>query len=233
MSTGDGIVANVPTLNRILARKKKITEENLIDFYMDAVVKNQGKPSDVDSWGTDYNFDPDTFYDHYESFEALDKAIFKALIDISIATLVETPDFSSFSKKDKLLSLYYTLFENFTLNREFILLTIKGYGLSLNAVSVFGEMKESFMAFVDALELETLSFNDTMESIQKKSIKEGFWVQFLLTIKFWMGDDSNQCKKTDIFIEKSVNTGLDLLNTKSLNNIIDLGKFLYAEKIKS
>ncbi len=233
MYADDGIATNVPILNRILARKKKITEENLIDFYMDAVVKNQGKPSDVDSWGAEYNFNPEVFHDYYEGFEDLDKTIFKTLIDISIETLLATPDFSAFSKKDKLLSLYYTLFENFTLNREFILLTIKGYGLSLNAISLFSELKESFMAFVDSLQMETLSLNDTMESIQKKSIKEGFWIQFLLTVKFWMGDDSEQCKKTDIFIEKSVNTGVELLNTRSLNNIIDLGKFLYAEKIKS
>ena len=200
---------------------------------MDAVVKYQGKPTDVDTWATDYNFDPNVFEDFFDSFEEMDKTIFKTLLDVSIATLLETPDFTSFSKKDKLLSLYYTLFENFTLNREYILLTLKGYGLSLNAITVFGDMKDSFMAFVDTLQLETLSFNDTIESLQKKSIKEGFWVQFLLTIKFWMDDESESCQKTDIFIEKSINTGLELLNTRSLNNIIDLGKFLYAEKIKS
>jgi len=204
-----------------------------MDFYMDAVVKNQGKPADVDSLGKAYNFDPELFHDHYESFEALDKTIFKTLIDVAIATLVETPDFGAFSKKDKLLSLYYTLFENFTLNREFVVLTIKGYGLSLNAISLFSELKESFMGFVDSLKLETLSLNETIESIQRKSIKEGFWVQFLLTVKFWIDDDSDQCEKTDIFIEKSVTTSIELLNTKSLHNIIDLGKFLYAEKIKS
>ena len=204
-----------------------------MDFYMDAVVKNQGKPSDVESWSKDYNFDADKFDEHFESFEELDKTIFKTLIDVSIATLIETPDFTSFSKKDKLLSLYYTLFENFTLNRDFIQLTIKGYGLSFNTISLFSELKESFMGFVESLQIATLSLNDTMESIQKKSIKEGFWVQFLLTVKFWMDDDSDQGEKTDIFIEKSINTGLELLNTQSLNNIIDLGKFLYAEKIKS
>jgi len=231
--TGDCIATGVPTLNLVLARKKKITEENLIDFYMDAVVKDQGKPSDVESLGTQYNFEPDLFHDYFESFEALDKAIFRTLIDVSIATLLESPDFVSFSKKDKLLSLYYTLFENFTLNREFILVIMKGYGLSLNAISVFSELKDSFLAFVDSLEMETFRLNDTVESLQKKSIKEGFWVQFLLTVKFWMSDDSDQCEKTDIFIEKSINTGVELLNTRSLNNIIDLGKFLYAEKIKS
>ena len=147
--------------------------------------------------------------------------------------MIETPDFDAFDKRDRLLSLYYTLFENFTLNREFIVLTIKGYGVSLNAISLFSELKESYVAFIDSLQIETLSLNDTMESLQKKSIKEGLWVQFLLTVKFWLDDESDQCEKTDIFIEKSLNTGLELLNTRSLNNIIDLGKFLYAEKIKS
>ena len=200
---------------------------------MDTVVKNQGKPDDMNSFAKASNFEPEAFETHYENFEALDKAIFKTLIDVSIATLVESPDFVNFTKKDKLLSLYYTLFENFTLNREFITLTIKSYGLRLNTISLFRQLRGSFIDFIDALQMETLSFNDTIESIQKKSIKEAFWVQFLLTVKFWMDDDSNQCEKTDIFIEKSINTGVELLNTRSLNNIIDLGKFLYVEKIKS
>ncbi|MGD1944820.1 MAG: TetR family transcriptional regulator C-terminal domain-containing protein [Croceivirga sp.] len=216
-----------------MARKRKITPEGLIDLYMDTVVKNQGKPDDMNSFAEASNFEPEAFETHYENFEALDKAIFKTLIDVSIATLIESPDFVNFTKKDKLLSLYYTLFENFTLNREFITLTIKSYGLRLNTISLFSQLRGSFIDFIDALQKETLSFNDTIESIQKKSIKEAFWVQFLLTVKFWMDDDSNQCEKTDIFIEKSINTGVELLNTRSLNNIIDLGKFLYVEKIKS
>lgn len=200
---------------------------------MDAVVKNQGKPSDIESFAKEYTFETEVFQDYFKDFEELDGAIFKTLIDVSIATLLESPDFASFNKKDKLLSLYYTLFENFTLNREFIELTIKSYGLSFSTISLFNPLKKSFMAFVDSLNMETLSFNDTIESLQKKSIKEGFWVQFLLTVKFWLDDASEQSEKTDIFIEKSINTGLELLNTRSLNNIIDLGKFLYAEKIKS
>ena len=200
---------------------------------MDAVVRLQGKPASVADFANDHAFEPEEFYTHFESFEDLDKAIFKIFIDISIATLAESPDFITFNKKDKLLSLYYTLFENLTLNREYVLLTIKSYGISLGTLSLFGSLKTSFIAFVDSLQLETLRINDTMESIQKKSIQESAWVQLLLTIKFWMSDDSEQCEKTDIFIEKSINTSVELLNTKSLNNIIDLGKFLYAEKIKS
>ncbi len=200
---------------------------------MDAVVKYEGKPSSIEDFADDHNFHYDLFYEHFESFEALDKAIFKTLIDVSVANLLEVPEYGSFSKKDKLLSLYYTFFENLTLNRDFALLTIKGYGLSLSAISLFNELKKSFIHFLETLQLETLGIFESLDSLQKKSINEGLWIQFLLTLRFWMADDSENCEKTDIFIEKSVNTGTELLNTKSLDNIIDLGKFLYAEKIKS
>ena len=216
-----------------LTKKKKITKEYLIDRYMDRVVALQGKPETVADFAKDGSFDPELFYKHFEDFERLDRSIFKIFIDVSIATLAESTDFIAFNKKDKLLSLYYTLFENLNLNREFVLITIKSYGIGLNTLSLFNDLKNSFITFIDALELETLNLNSTLESIQKKSIQEGAWVQLLLTIKFWMSDDSDQCEKTDIFIEKSINTSMELLNTQSLNNIVDLGKFLYSEKFKS
>ncbi len=229
----DHLDKRVVILNFNVTKKTKITKEHLIDCYMDEVAKLQGKPESMADFAKDQGFDPEEFHEHFNSLEDLDKAIFKIFIDVAIATLAESTDFATFSKKDKLLSLYYTLFENLNLNREFVLPTIKSYGISLNAISLFNGLKESFVAFIDSLELETLRLNDTLESIQKKSVREGAWVQLLLTIKFWMSDDSDQCEKTDIFIEKSINTSVELLNTRSLNNIIDLGKFLYSEKIKS
>lgn len=217
-----------------MAKQKKITQAHLIDFYMDAVVVLGSKPESVETLAASHDFEVDEFYKHYENFEQLDRTIFRILMETSIATLAESADFVSFGKKDKLLSLYYTLFENLNLNRDFVLITINSYGISIDTISLFSDLKERFVDFMDSLQLETLSLNiDTLETIQKKSINEGAWVQLLLTIKFWMTDDSNECEKTDIFIEKSINTGVELLNTKSLNNIIDLGKFLYTEKFKS
>ncbi len=200
---------------------------------MDAVVKLQGKPASVEDFADDRKFDVGQFYLHFQNFMDIDKAIFRIFIDISMATLAESTDFASFSKKDKLLSLYYTLFENLNLNREFALLILNSYGISLDTLSLFSDMKVRFSKFIASLQLETLTLNnDTLESIQKKSIKEGAWVQLLLTIKFWMSDTSEQCEKTDIFIEKSITTSVELLNTRSLHNIVDFGKFLYAEKFK-
>ncbi len=217
-----------------MAKKKKITASSLIDLYMGEVVRLQGKPVDVASFGAVYDFEEDDFYSHFESFAAIDQAIFKILFDTSVDTLGESPDYVSFSRKDKLLSLFYTFFENLTLNRDFVLVVIDTYGNQLKALSVFSDMKISFSNFMKVLDFNTLNLSiEKVESLQKTSITEGAWIQLLLTIKFWMTDESIDLQKTDIFIEKSLNTSIELLNTQSFHNILDLGKFLYAEKFKS
>lgn len=62
-------------------------------------------------------------------------------------------------------------------------------------------------------------------------MKESAWFQLLITLKFWMDDTSASFEKTDIFIEKSINTSFDLMNTTPLKSLVDFGKFLYKEKM--
>jgi hypothetical protein len=45
-----------------------------------------------------------------------------------------------------------------------------------------------------------------------------------------MDDTSKGFEKTDVLIEKSVNTVVGLLDTKQLENLFDLGKFLWKER---
>ena len=49
-------------------------------------------------------------------------------------------------------------------------------------------------------------------------------------LKFWLEDTSESFEKTDVFIEKSINTSFDLLDTKALKSMLDLGKFIFKEK---
>ncbi len=52
-------------------------------------------------------------------------------------------------------------------------------------------------------------------------------------MKFWMDDSSPALEKTDIYIEKSINTAFELMNVAPLDSLIDFGKFLFKEKIYS
>ena len=70
-----------------------------------------------------------------------------------------------------------------------------------------------------------------IQEIQRKALKESAWMQLLMTMKFWMDDTSASFEKTDVFIEKSVNTSFDVLQVTPLKSVIDLGKFLFKEKM--
>jgi hypothetical protein len=216
-----------------MAKKNEISASEIITFYMDYVVEHQSKPESVEDFAELHEFDDVGFYNHFTSFKDLEKTIYSVLFENSLAILKESPEYHSFSKKDKLLSLYYTFFENLALNQEFIKLNLKGFEKQLKALSVFSLFKSGFIAFIDELNLETFNLNvDSIENIQKKTIKESAWIQLLFTMKFWLDDTSEAFEKTDIFIEKSINTSFELLDTKSLHNIIDFAKFLYKEKMK-
>ena len=59
---------------------------------------------------------------------------------------------------------------------------------------------------------------------------EATWVQLLFLMKFWKEDNSPGFEKTDMAIEKSVNTVFDVFDNTPLESIIDLGKFLWQNK---
>ena len=54
----------------------------------------------------------------------------------------------------------------------------------------------------------------------------------LFLLKFWMDDSSPSFEKTDMAIEKSVQTVFELFDNTPLDSVIDFGKFLWNEKFK-
>jgi len=97
---------------------------------------------------------------------------------------------------------------------------------------VLTNLKRCFTNYITELNIETIDFKqEKANNVQQKAIEESAWMQLLITIHFWMNDTSPSFEKTDIFIEKTVNTSFDLLNTTPLKSVLDLGKFLYKEKM--
>ena len=89
-----------------------------------------------------------------------------------------------------------------------------------------------FGNFTKTLHIDTINIKlETLEKLQDKGIQEGFWLQFLMIMKYWMEDTSSSFEKTDLFIEKSVQASFDVLQTKPAQSIIDLGKFLLKERM--
>jgi hypothetical protein len=216
-----------------MAKKKNIKQADLMSLYMDYVLTHNQQPKSVYSFSKDNNFEEQKFYEHFNSFETLEKSIFKAFFDNTHDVLQKSEDYQSFDARNKLLSFYYTFFEVLTANRSYVIYALENEKNKLKTLKTLSSLKSSFTKYVSTLDIKTLDLKEEkLEKLQKRSIEESAWIQLLMTIKFWIDDTSKAFEKTDVFIEKSVNTSFDLIDTTPLKSLIDFGKFIYKEKFK-
>lgn len=215
-----------------MAKNKKITEVEIISSYMSYVLENEVSPKSVYAFAKASNFEESIFYNYFGSFESLEKAIFKAFFNNALQALENSEEYPTFDARNKLLSFYFTFFENLSVNRSYVLMALNDSKNHLSKLKTLSELKKSFIHYIDGLEIETIDFKQkNITQFQQKSIQESAWVQLLITMQFWLNDSSIAFEKTDIFIEKSVNTSFDIMTTTPLKSMIDLGKFLYKEKM--
>ncbi|GGI57704.1 TetR family transcriptional regulator C-terminal domain-containing protein [Winogradskyella haliclonae] len=216
-----------------MAKKKTISKSDLITFFMDHVLMHDHKPKSVYAFAKAHNFDEAKFYEHYGSFEALEQSIFKTFFDNTHSILNKSEEYQSFDARNKLLSFYFTFFENLTANRSYVVYALGNHKEQMKSLKTLSQLKSSFNNYIEQLGINMLDLKqDRLEKIQNRGLKESTWLQLLITIKFWLDDTSPSFEKTDIFIEKSINTGFDLIDTTPLQSIIDLGKFMIREKIR-
>lgn len=212
---------------------KKISTIDMVSYYIDYVLEYNEQPKSVYSFAKHNNFEESKFYEFYGSFEALEKGVFKAFFDNTMAALHKSEEYKDFEARNKLLSFYFTFFENLTANRSYVVYALHKHKNSMKSLAALSELKTSFTHYISDLGIEMIDVKqEQIEKIQHKSLTETAWLQLLLTMKFWMDDTSSSFEKTDIFIEKSVNTSFDMLNVAPLKSLIDFGKFIFKEKVK-
>ncbi len=215
-----------------MAKKKKITKDDIISLYMEYVLEQNKNPSSVYSFAKVNNFEEAVFYQHFSSFDTVEKEVFKNFFKNTINALKKSKEYINYNNRNKLLSFYFTFFENLTANRSYVVHVLQGNKNQLKALKSLKELKKDFCEFIESLEIETIDLKeDRLEKFQQRSIKESAWFQLLTTIKFWLEDTSFSFEKTDIFIEKSINASFDLIDNTPIKSILDFGKFLFKEKI--
>ncbi|WP_299224362.1 TetR family transcriptional regulator C-terminal domain-containing protein [uncultured Psychroserpens sp.] len=215
-----------------MAKKKNITNNDIISFYMDYVLEHNQQPKTVYAFAKSNNFEEQKFYTFFGSFDAIEKHIFKAFFDNTISVLEKSNDYASFDARNKLLSFYFTFFENLTANRSYVIFALHKHKNNLKGLQLLAELKEAFTTYIEHLEIELIEIKqEQIDKIQRRGLKESAWLQLLITMKFWMDDTSSGFEKTDIFIEKSVNTTFDVLDVAPIKSLIDFGKFIFKEKM--
>lgn len=215
-----------------MAKKKTITKNDIIISYMDYVIENNENPKSVYAFAKANNFEESKFYTHFGSFEAIEKQVFNTFFNNTITVLGKSQEYQSYDSRNKLLSFYFTFFENLTANRSYVIYVLHHHKNNLKGLSLLSGLKKSYTNYIDGLDIEMIAIKqEQIDKIQTRALQESAWLQLLLTLKFWMDDTSASFEKTDIYIEKSVNTSFDVLNVAPLKSMIDFGKFIFKEKM--
>lgn len=212
--------------------KKEITQIEIITSYMDHVLSLGKTPDTIYQFSKEIEMNESDFYKFFSSFEHLETEIFTVFFNNTISLLENKSEFHEFTAKDKLLSFYFTFFENLTANRSYVLFALEKQHNKLKVLKKLTGLKTSFSKFVNTLDIEKIDLKqERLQSIQNKGFEEAFWIQLLIILKFWINDTSPSFEKTDLFIEKSLHASFDMINTQPVKSFIDLGKFILKEKL--
>ena len=211
-----------------------ITQEKIFELYGDYLLNHGEKPKNVYLFAKENNFEEKEFYHYFSGFEQNESEILNHLFTKSLELASEVNSSSEVTTKEKLLNVYYIFFENMTMNRSLVL-SILGSNKIQN-IKTIQNLRETHKQFVNTLDFnEWEMIEKAKEDIRKfneKSRQEALWLHLVSAIDFWKKDTSPDFVKTDIFIEKTVDTGFELMDNEPLRKVFDLGKFLWKENFK-
>ena len=215
-----------------MAKKKPLTQNTLVKLYMDYVLEHNHPPKSIYTFSKSNGFEEADFYQFFANFEVLENAIFSLFFTNTLETLETSKDYPTYDSRNQLLSFYFTFFENLTANRSYVVYALNESSNQLENLKKLKGLRSKFLNYIDQLDIEVLQIkNKQLEQIKDNVVQETYWIQLMLTLKFWLDDTSTSFEKTDIFIEKSINASFDLINISPLKSFVDFGKFLIKEKI--
>jgi len=215
-------------------KKNGLSKEKIISMYMEYILEHDEKPKSVFKFSKLNNITESEFYNFFGTIESIEKEIFKMFFEKTVLLLEKDKDYQSYDMKSKLLSFNFTFFELLTANRSYVILSLKDSGNQLKSLKQLSGLRSSYKEFISEIITDDIrTKQEQFQNFQEKAILESSWFQLLLTMKFWMDDTSPGLEKTDIYIEKSINTAFELMNVAPLDSLIDFGKFIFKEKIYS
>lgn len=226
-------------LNLIKVMKNiDVAQQKILDIYSNFVLRNNRRPLNVFTFCEDNGIAETDFYFYYANFDLLEGDYLRYFMAQSFRLISEEEGYDGQNAKHKLLSFYYTFFEQLTMNRSLVIYLLHEGKNDMKNMKKLWPLKKEFQFFIRSLDLTQPMMENTTESmanierLKNKGVEEAYWGHFLTTLKFWLEDTSSNFEKTDIFIEKSVDTSFELMNTQPLRKLLDLGKFIYNEKVK-
>lgn len=211
----------------------KASDDAIRNAYMGMLLNTGTRPASVYKFCLDAGIKESEFYDHFGSFDGIERSIWKGFADITLKRLHADATFNEFSSREKILAFYYTLLEELREHRSFVLLELNSFRKPELVPSFLKDFKSSFENFVaSVLAAGKASGEVATRPYLDKQYPQLFWLHLGFVIQFWKDDESAAFEKTDAVVEKSVNLAFDLISKGAVDSAIDFAKFMYQNKIK-
>jgi hypothetical protein len=209
-----------------------LDRSSLVSAYMDYVLEHEKKPPSIYSFCKHKNFKESDFYNFFGNIEALEKGIWEDFFKHTMSALKNNEDFNTANSREKMLGFFFSFFELLTLNRSYVVYVLKAHQTTMNNLEPLKGLRKHFKSFTtDLIDLDNSSKASKLTQFPPSVFSEAAWIQLLFTIKFWMEDGSANFEKTDVLIEKSINTVFEVFDNTPLEQVFDLGKFLFKERM--
>jgi len=208
----------------------KPSVEHLVSAYMQTVLETGIFPKSVYAFCKANQWEESDFYALYGSLESLRKGIWSAFFHQTLDRTQADEGYEAASLREKSLSFLFTFFELLGLNRSYVLLDLES-GNSLKRLDRLAALRADLKKLArEWAQEEDSKPTGKLSGVRDAVFAEGMWAQFVFLLDFWRNDTSAGFEKTDLAIEKSVNTIFDLFDYTPLDRVIDFGKFLVRER---
>jgi hypothetical protein len=196
--------------------------------YQRHIVTKGRRPKSIAKFCMKQDLSEKDFYVAYASFEQLEEDTWVQLLHQTLNTLAQDETYKTYSVREKLLSFYFTFFQEAQAQRSYFKWTsgdLRDPKLLKNK-----KFKEHLMSYFQDLTEEGVDSNEIQARWQlERQYPHAAWVQFLFLLNFWLQDQSAGFTDTDMAIEKSVRWVFDLTGPSGIDSGIDLVKFLFRQ----
>lgn len=207
--------------------------EKIRKAYIEHVLENGQAPASFYALAKKLKMAESDLYEFYTTFEAIEMDLWKSFFEQARNTAENDPTYMSYSVREKLLAFYYTWIEVLKSNRSFVTYSYRKLPQPIapkNPLAI-RPFKEAFLAYAHDLLYEG---RESREIIPRPYLSsrypDALWLNTLYILDFWVKDLSKNFELTDTAIEKTVNTGFELMGRSIMDTVFDLAKFVYQNK---
>lgn len=199
--------------------------------YRDVMLKTGKQPPSVYSFCLDLGIEEEAFYREFGSFTGVEREIWKEIMNATIRRVTGDKSFQGFSAREKMLALCYTLLEELTRERSFILVQLERTARPELVPPFLRDFRDSYLNFTSRILQEG---QETGEIARRPYLERGyprlFWLHLVSLLMYWKSDDSPAFTKTDAFVEKSVQLAFDLITKGLVDSAVDLARFMFQSR---